>query len=88
MNVAYPNWALKRARHLIIIGMRNLQTEHASLSFFDRKDEVMRAESGYDRAVIPRHESIGAHLLLSNEAMVLLDTHKVCRWLDLNSQST
>lgn len=78
MNVPYPDWALKNARHLVVLAMRTLQTEHAALSFFDRKNEVMRAECGYNRAVIPRNESIGAHVLLSNDAMVVLDTLKVC----------
>ncbi|KAI9790174.1 MAG: hypothetical protein M1816_005374 [Peltula sp. TS41687] len=76
LNVPYPDWALKNARHLVILAMRTLQTEHAAISFFDRKNEVMRAECGYNRAVIPRSESIGAHVLLSNEAMVVLDTLK------------
>ena len=78
MNVAYQDWALQKAHHYAVSAMRTLHAEHAALSFFDRKNEIMRAESGYNRATIPRQESIGAHILLSNEAMVILDTHKVC----------
>ncbi|KAI9813737.1 MAG: hypothetical protein M1826_002382 [Phylliscum demangeonii] len=80
MNVPYTGWALRQARHLVMQGLRALDTEHAALSFFDRRNEIMRAESGYNRAVIPRAESIGAHVLLSTEALVVLDTHQDWRF--------
>lgn len=78
LNVAYPEWALKHARLLVVQAMRFFKTSRASISFFDRRNEVMKAESGYNRAVIPRTESIGAHCLFSMEAMVILDTRNVC----------
>ncbi len=57
--------------------MKQLETRYAAISFFDKKVEIMRAECGYKRAIIPRSESLAAHLLLAHGPMVLLDTHQV-----------
>jgi hypothetical protein len=59
--------------------MRVFQTRCASVSFFDRKYEIIKTECGVGRSSIPRKESIGAHVLLSSEPMVVLDTLKVCQ---------
>ena len=58
--------------------MRVFQTESAALSFFDAREEVMRAEQGYNQEFISRAVSIGAHVLLSQgEPMILLDARQV-----------
>lgn len=77
MDRPYPAWALRNARHLVVEAMQLLEASHSSLSFFDRRNEVMRAESGYKRAVIPRDESLAAHTISSSGPMVVLDTHEV-----------
>ena len=73
----YPRWAMANAIDDYHTAKRLLRTEHASLSVLDRKHEIMRVESGYNRAMIPRHDSLGAHVLIGKDMMIVLDTHKV-----------
>jgi hypothetical protein len=57
--------------------MARFQTEFASLSFFDSTYEIFKAENGYHTSRIERTKSIAAHVVLSKETMVVLDTAKV-----------
>lgn len=50
----------------------------ASISLIDETVEIFKAEYGFNRKYVDRRESIGAHVLLSDEPMVLLDVTKVC----------
>ncbi len=52
-------------------------TPWAAISFFDRDTEIVQAERGYSRHLIPRHESVASHVLLTDEVMTVLDTQKV-----------
>jgi len=54
----------------------------ASISLIDETVEIFKAEYAFNRKYVDRNESIGAHVLLSDEPMVVLDVTKVC-----NSQS-
>ena len=54
-----------------------VDASHGSISIFSRNSERMKAECGYNRVVIPRPQSLAAHLLLANGPMVILDTHNV-----------
>ncbi len=71
-----PFWDPK-SRELVRDAARQLGTCFAALSLFDRKHEIVRAGSGYSGGVIPRRESIGAHLMLGSGPMVILDTRDV-----------
>lgn len=49
----------------------------AAISFIDEDCEIFKAEHAFNRKYVGRSESIGAHVLLSNEPVVILDTEKV-----------
>lgn len=73
-----PDYAQEAAQHLVALAVRVFQVRHAALSFFGQHDEIMRAESGYNKRLISRGISIGAHALLSGgEPMIVLDAQKV-----------
>lgn len=50
----------------------------AAISFIDSDHEIFKAEHAFGRKYVDRSKSIGAHVLLSNEPMVILDTAEVC----------
>lgn len=52
----------------------------ASISFVDTDLEILKVEVGYNRRSIKRPESIAAHVLLSTEVLVILDTEKDWRF--------
>lgn len=52
-------------------------TPWAAISFFNRDTEIVGAERGYSRHLIPRLESIASHVLLTDEVMTILDAQKV-----------
>ncbi|KAG4030197.1 hypothetical protein MFRU_013g02160 [Monilinia fructicola] len=57
------------------------QTKNASLSVFDAKFEKLRADCGYFiNSSIERTTSMAAHVLYSEEALVILDTHQDWRF--------
>jgi hypothetical protein len=62
------------------VAMRRFDSRWASVSLFDSCKEIMKAEMGYSMTSFPRSDSIGAHVLLSGEVMVILDTHKVSEY--------
>lgn len=53
-------------------------TRMAAISFIDGERELFKAEHALGRRSVARDESIGAHVLLSGEPMVILDAAKVC----------
>lgn len=65
------------ARSLIMAATTRFAIPWAAISFFDHDSEIVQAERGYSRHLIPRHESIASHVLLTNEVMTVLDTQKV-----------
>ncbi|KAH0553420.1 hypothetical protein GP486_006510 [Trichoglossum hirsutum] len=82
INLNYPRWASSKAEHLVQLATKVFGTSCASISFVDSHNEVMKAECGYQTSIIPRDSSIGAHVLLSTDSMVILDTKKDWRLQD------
>ncbi|KAI9798420.1 MAG: hypothetical protein M1833_004814 [Piccolia ochrophora] len=80
LDVAWPAWAVKKTRQILELAIRLFGTPNASLSFFDDEREILKAENGYKRGAIPRSMSVGAHVLLSTEAMVISDARKDWRF--------
>lgn len=52
-------------------------TPWAAISFIDKDFEIAKAELGYGRQFIRRSESIGAHVLLTQDVMAINDTSQV-----------
>jgi hypothetical protein len=69
------------ARSLIMAATTRFATPWAAISFFDRESEIVQAERGYSRHLIPRRDSIASHVLLTDEVMTVLDAHKVPSFL-------
>lgn len=63
---------------LVLLAKKVFQTRMAAISFIDSDREIFKAEHAFGRDYVDRSKSIGAHVLLSNEPMVILDTAKVC----------
>ena len=62
---------------LLISVTAKVELKYAAISFFNSKDEFIRAERGYNVQTISRPNSIAAHGLLSADVFVILDTEKV-----------
>ena len=78
-DILWPNWSKGKVNALICAAMKEFDTCLASISFFDGKYEHFKVESGYNVSRISRPISIGAHALLSVDALVVLDTRLVCQ---------
>ena len=78
-DIVWPNWSKGKVTALICAAMKEFDTCHASISFFDEKYEYFKVESGYNVSRISRAISIGAHTLLSADVLVVLDTKLVCQ---------
>lgn len=76
-DIEWSNLEIEGARSLITAAMKIFATPCAAISFFDRDSEIVQAERGYSRHLIPRHESIASHVVLTNEVMAVLDTEEV-----------
>ena len=76
-DIAWSSLEIDCARSLIMAATTKFATPWAAISFFDRDTEIVQAERGYSRHLIPRHESIASHVLLTDEVMTVLDTQKV-----------
>ena len=57
--------------------MKEFDTCFTSLSFFDGKYELFKAEIGYGASRISRPVSIASHALLTTDGLVVLDTKQV-----------
>ncbi|KAM3077439.1 hypothetical protein ACMFMG_006782 [Clarireedia jacksonii] len=79
-DVLWPEWTQDKACALITSSMARFQTKYASLSLFDGRYEVFKAENGYHTSRIERARSIAAHVLLSTDTLVILDTEKDWRF--------
>jgi hypothetical protein len=75
--VNYPDWARSKAHHLVHLARKVFGTCYASISFIDGQSELMKAGYGYQTSFIPRSVSFGAHVVLSTNSMIILDTEKV-----------
>ena len=80
-DIVWPQWSRDKASALICAAMKEFDTYFASLSFFDGKHEVFKAENGYNVSRISRSISLAAHALLSEDVLVVLDTKQVCQEL-------
>jgi hypothetical protein len=78
-DIVWPHWSQAKAGALICAALKEFDVSLASLSFFDGKYEIFKAESGYNASRIPRSISIAAHALLSTDVLVVLDTKEVCQ---------
>jgi hypothetical protein len=76
-DIVWSTWKIESARSLIIAATAKFETPWAAISFFDRDNEIIQAERGYSRHLIPRQESIASHVLLTDDVMTVLDTQKV-----------
>jgi hypothetical protein len=78
-DIIWPQWSREKATALICAAMKEFDAVFASLSFFDGKNEIFKAENGYNIPRISRSISIAAHALLSEDVFVVLDTKHVCK---------
>jgi hypothetical protein len=76
-DIEWSSLEVEGARSLIMAATKKFATPWAAISFFDRNSEIVQAERGYSRHLIPRHESIASHVLLTDEVMTVFDTQKV-----------
>ncbi|CUS07711.1 unnamed protein product [Tuber aestivum] len=75
-NVSLPPDASDKYHRLVLLARRVLNVRMASISLVDETVEIFKAEHAFNRKYVDRSESIGAHVLLSNEPMVVLDLTK------------
>ncbi|KAI9722613.1 MAG: hypothetical protein M1812_001544 [Candelaria pacifica] len=68
-----PRKAQVESEQIVVNAKRAFKTSYASVSFVEWESEVVIAGYGYNQAFIPRNMSIGAHVILSSEVMVLAD---------------
>lgn len=66
-----------RLSHLLASVMAKFGLDCGAISFFNKKNEYMKAERGYNVQDISRSTSIAAHGLLSADVFVIPDTEKV-----------
>lgn len=76
-NHEWNDWTCTRARDLVFDALLKFDAPWAAISFFDHDSELVIAELGYNRQIIPRRESIAAHVLFSTDSMVISDLQKV-----------
>lgn len=75
---AWNSWGEEKASACINSAMEDLDTQFASISCFDKEFERLRVVTREDPGEIKREISLGAHALLTTDALVVLDTHLVC----------
>lgn len=80
LDVFWWSWSQAMAGTIIRTVMRHFHTDTGSISFFDQDNELFKVENGYSKAFVARSVSIAAHVLLSDDVLVILDTHKVCSY--------
>lgn len=62
---------------LLFSVMVKFELKSVAISFFNSKNEFIKAERGYNVEAISRPNSIAAHGLLSADVFVIPDTEKV-----------
>ncbi|RPB17502.1 hypothetical protein P167DRAFT_601332 [Morchella conica CCBAS932] len=75
-NVSLPDNANDKYHRLVQLARKVFHTRMAAISFIDGERELFKAEHALGRRSVARDESIGAHVLLSGEPMVILDAAK------------
>ncbi|KAF8541161.1 hypothetical protein BDD12DRAFT_530334 [Trichophaea hybrida] len=75
-NTILPTAAQEKCHRLVLLARKVFQTRMACISLVDENLELVKAEHSFGRKYITRADSIGAHVLLGNEPMVVLDTVK------------
>ncbi|KAI9889138.1 MAG: hypothetical protein M1814_005729 [Vezdaea aestivalis] len=80
ININFPDYAIQKMRYTLKLAMQIFQTRCATISLFERDCETVRAANGTKCFTMPRKHSIGSHVLLSSEPMVVLDTMKDWRF--------
>lgn len=76
-NVTITHYAGEKLHRLVILAKKVFQTRMAAISFIDDRNEIFKSEQSFYKVSIPRKNSIGAHVLFSNEPMVVLNTTEV-----------
>lgn len=76
-NPVWTSWQEDRGKSLVRLAQEEFGASGVSISFVDSNLEILKVEMGYNRRTIRRPESIAAHVLLSTEVLVVLDTAKV-----------
>ncbi|KFY01331.1 hypothetical protein V490_00952 [Pseudogymnoascus sp. VKM F-3557] len=69
-----------RSKEIVKASMAEFEATGVSISLIDNSNEIFKAEIGYNRRMIQRSISLGAHVLLSTEVLVVLDTEKDWRF--------
>ena len=77
IDIVWTPLQAERARGLIKAATVGFAAPWSAVSFFDLDNEIVQAERGYSRHLIPRRQSIASHVLLTNEVMTILDAQKV-----------
>ncbi|KAL7271318.1 hypothetical protein RUND412_005939 [Rhizina undulata] len=73
-NISLCTSADDKCHRLVLLAKKVFQTRMAGISFIDDRVEAFKAEHAFNQSFVDRVDSIGAHVLLSNEPMVILDT--------------
>jgi hypothetical protein len=79
-NVPLPAATVEKLNRLALLARKVFQTRMATISLVDENLEVYKAENSFGHKYIDRADSIGAHVLLASEPMVVLDTVKDWRF--------
>lgn len=70
--------AREKCERLVLLGRKVFQTRMAAVTLLDEQFEVYKAEQGLDGVTtVPRCDSLAAHVVLADEAVVILDTKNV-----------
>jgi hypothetical protein len=80
-NPIWTPWQEDRAKVLVKSAIEEFGASGVSISLIDSSNEIIKAEVGYKRRMIKRSVSISAHVLLTTEVLVVLDTEKVFQFI-------
>jgi len=78
-DILWPCWTKEKSGALLRAAMSKFNTSYASFSIFDESCELFKAENGFNQPEINREMSIAAHMLYTNDILVLLDAQAVSR---------
>ncbi|RPB27657.1 hypothetical protein L211DRAFT_834515 [Terfezia boudieri ATCC MYA-4762] len=72
--------AIEKCHRLVVLAKKVFLTKMGAFSLIDESHEIFKVEDFIGRSDISRHLSIGAHILLSSEPIIVLDTVKDWRF--------
>ncbi|KAF8432607.1 hypothetical protein BGX38DRAFT_1276656 [Terfezia claveryi] len=72
--------AIEKCHRLVVLAKKVFLTRMGAFSLIDENHEIFKVEDFIGRSDISRHLSIGAHILLSSEPIIVLDTLKDWRF--------